>query len=84
MVWNGKGIVDRSISALICIICIILSFAVASKFGYGSARGDPEWIGLDHLRFGMDRGYGSACVFRVRIELYILTRYRIIHVLLIF
>ena len=23
------------------------------------------WIGLDRLRFGMDRGYGSACGFRV-------------------
>ena len=33
----------------------------ASKFGYGSARGDPDvWIGLDHLCFGMDRGYGSG------------------------
>ena len=36
-----------------------------SKFGYGSARGDPDvWIGLDHLCFGMDRGmdrgYGSG------------------------
>ena len=41
-------------------------YGVASKFGYGSARGDPDvWIGLDHLRFGMDRGYGSACGFRV-------------------
>ena len=41
-------------------------YAVASKFGYGSARGDPDvWNGLDHLRFGMDRGYGSACGFRV-------------------
>ena len=43
---------------------------VASKFGwYGSARGDPDVsIGLDHLRFGMDRGYGSACGFRVWIR----------------
>jgi len=42
------------------------SCGVASKFGYGSARGDPDvWIGLGHLRFGMDRGYGSACGFRV-------------------
>ena len=41
-------------------------YGVASKFGYGSARGDPDvWNGLDHLRFGMDRGYGSACGFRV-------------------
>ena len=32
-------------------------YGVASKFGYGSARGDPDvWISLDHLRFGMDRG----------------------------
>ena len=44
----------------------IYIYGVASKFGYGSARGDPDvWIGLDHLRFGMDRGYGSACGFRV-------------------
>ena len=48
-----------------------ISYGVASKFGYGSARGDPDvWNGLDHLRFGrgsgvwiglwvqgMDRGY---------------------------
>ena len=41
-------------------------YGVASKFGYGSARGDPDvWNGLDHLRFGMDRGYGSSCGFRV-------------------
>ena len=34
---------------------------VASKFGYGSARGDPDvWIGLDRLRFGLDWGYGSG------------------------
>ena len=40
-----------------CIyICICISW-VASKFGYGSARGDPDvWIGLDHLRFW----YGSG------------------------
>ena len=44
----------------------IYIYGVASKFGYGSARGDPNvWNGLDHLRFGMDRGYGSACGFRV-------------------
>ena len=44
----------------------VYTYGVASKFGYGSARGDPDvWIGLDHLRFGMDRGYGSACGFRV-------------------
>ena len=48
---------------------------VASKFRYGSARADPDvWMGLDHLRFRMDRGYGSACGFRVWIGLYILTR----------
>ena len=29
--------------------------------------------GMDHQRFGMDRGYGSACGFRVWIGLYILT-----------
>ena len=29
------------------------------------ARDRGVWIGLDHLRFGMDRGYGSACGFRV-------------------
>ena len=47
-------------------IYMIYIYGVASKFGYGSARGDPDvWIGLDHLRFGMDRGYGSACGFRV-------------------
>ena len=43
---------------------------------YGSAPGDPDvWNGLDHLRFGMDWGYGSACGFRVWIGsgLYILT-----------
>ena len=39
------------------------------KFGYGSAGSDPDvWIGLDHLRFGMDRGYGSACGLRVWIR----------------
>ena len=33
-----------------------LLYEFASKFGYGSAHGDPDvWIGLDHLRFGMDR-----------------------------
>ena len=42
----------------------------ASKFRYGSARGDPDvWIGLDHRHFGLDRGYGSACGFRVWIGL---------------
>ena len=46
-------------------VCVYI-YGVASKFGYGSARGDPDvWNGLDHLRFGMDRGYGSACGFRV-------------------
>ena len=46
--------------------CDMCTYGVTSKFGYGSARGDPDvWIGLDHLRFGMDRGYGSACGFRV-------------------
>ena len=48
------------------IYIYIYIYGLASKFGYGSARGDPDvWIGLDHLRFGMDRGYGSACGFRV-------------------
>ena len=48
------------------ILYNIYIYGVASKFGYGSARGDPDVsIGLDHLRFGMDRGYGSACGFRV-------------------
>ena len=43
----------------------IYIYGVAAKFGYGSARSDPDvWIGLDHLRFGMDRGYGSACGLR--------------------
>ena len=47
-------------------LCIVQTYGVASKFGYGSARGDPDvWNGLDHLRFGMDRGYGSAGGFRV-------------------
>ena len=50
----------------ICYIYMLYIYGVASKFGYGSARGDPDvWIGLDHLRFGMDRGYGSVCGFRV-------------------
>ena len=41
-------------------------YGFASKFRYGSARSDPDvWIGLDHLRFGMDRGYGSVCGFKV-------------------
>ena len=32
----------------------------------GMDRPDPDvWIGLDHLRFGMDRGYGSVCGFKV-------------------
>ena len=36
------------------------------KIRVGSARGNPDvWNGLDHLRFRMDRGYGSACGFRV-------------------
>ena len=49
-------------------------FGVASKFGYGSARGDPDvWIGLDHLRFGMDRGYGSPVGLGYGSGLYILT-----------
>ena len=26
------------------------------------------WIGLDHLRFGMDQGYGSACWFKLWIR----------------
>ena len=39
------------------------------KFGYGSAGSDPDvCISLDHLRFGMDREYGSACGFRVWIR----------------
>ena len=50
----------------IYIYIVYYTYGVASKFGYGSARGDPDvWNGLDHLRFGMDRGYGSACGFRV-------------------
>ena len=50
----------------ITMVCVYYIYGFASKFGYGSARGDPDvWIGLDHLRFGMDRGYGSACGFRV-------------------
>ena len=62
-------------------------YGVASKFGYGSARGDPDvWNGLDHLRFGMDRGYGSACGFRVWIgALYFDSQpyiYMVIHFLL--
>ena len=41
----------------ICIYYICI-YGVASKFGYGSARGDPNvWNGLDYLRFGMDRGF---------------------------
>ena len=39
---------------------------VASKLGCGPSvsLGDPDVrIGLDHLRFGMDRGYGSVCGF---------------------
>ena len=48
----------------------IYIYGFASKFGYGSARGDPDvWIGLDHRHFGLDRGYGSACGFRVWIGL---------------
>ena len=55
--------------------------------GYGSARGDPDLlIGLDHLRFGMDRGsegmdrsvgsrYGSG--------LYILTGSQIMYILVL-
>ena len=39
----------------------IYIYWVASKFRYGPTRNYPEvWIGLDHLRFGMDRGYGSV------------------------
>ena len=58
---------QRQQAALFCSKNIyIYTYGVASKFGYGSARGDPDvWIGLDHLGFGMDRGYGSACGFRV-------------------
>ena len=42
-------------------VCTFIHVRVASKFGYGSAHGDPDVrIGLDHLRFGMDRGYGSG------------------------
>ena len=49
---------------------------VASKFGYKSTRGDPYiWIGLDHLRFGMDRGMDRPMNFRVWIGLSIVTRY---------
>ena len=48
-----------------CIYIYTYPYGFASKFGYGSARGDPDvWIGLDHLRFGMDRGYGSVCGFK--------------------
>ena len=44
----------------------IYIYGVAPKFGYGSAPSDPDvWIALDHLRFGMDGGYGSACGIRV-------------------
>ena len=51
---------------VIYIYITIYIYGFASKFGYGSARGDPDvWIGLDHLRFGMDRGYGSVCGFKV-------------------
>ena len=52
---------------LLCVYIYIIWGCV--KFGYGSAGSDPDvWIGLDHLRFVMDRGYGSACGFRVWIR----------------
>ena len=60
-----SAIYGRYISWFINLWYIYI-YGVASKFGYGSARGDPDvWNGLDHLRFGMDRGYGSSCGFRV-------------------
>ena len=42
-----------SIHPSIPVYIYMYIYGVASKFGYGSARGDPNvWIGLDHLRFG--------------------------------
>ena len=74
-VWqSGNILLHIYIYIAICTqFCVFLMgniyiyiYGVASKFGYGSARGDPDvWNGLDHLRFGMDRGYGSSCGFRV-------------------
>ena len=47
----------------------------ASKFRYGSSRGDPDACsGLDHLACWCAWGYGLACGFRAWIRLYILTR----------
>ena len=45
-------------------VYIYIYMGLRQNSGYGSARGDPNvWICLDHLC--LDRGYGSACGFRV-------------------
>ena len=66
---------------LVCQQIYMSIYGVASKFGYGSARGDPNvWNSLDHLRFGMDRGldrpvgsgYGSGLYILTRSHIYII------------
>ena len=73
----------------IYIYCIYI-YGVVSKFGYGSARGDPDvWIGLDHPRVDMDRGmdrpvglgYGSGLYILTRSHVYIYIYTRIINII---
>ena len=66
---NPSSIVQRMLAFVLPTLSLA-NHGCASKFGYGSAGGDPNvWIGLDHRHFGLDRGYGSACGFRVWIGL---------------
>ena len=47
---------------IIYIRVYINNMGLSQNSAYGSARADPDaCISLDHLRFGLDQGYGSGC-----------------------